>query len=133
MGSKVKSRVTPLVLGALLLALSAGPAAAGRPAPAIGFHACWNGTTVVMSLAWSRVAVDGYSFGWSNSEGGLGAPGELSRPAASGTVSSISNDYSLTVDPSATSAGGALTFRGNVVAEGSTPKPDAGWDTLVPC
>jgi hypothetical protein len=132
--ARSRSRLVPLAAAAMLLAMSTGAvAAAGRPAPVIGFHACWNGSNVVMSLTWSRVAVDGYSFGWSNDEGGLGVPGELSRPSASGTVSSVSADFELTVDTSATWAGGSLTFRGNLVGEGSTPKPDAGWDTLVAC
>lgn len=135
MAERRSSRLVALAAGAMLLALSASPvAAAGKPSPSIGFYVCWTGTTVYMQISWSRVVVDAYSFGFSDGEGqGGGFASPLPRKAASGTVTSISEDQQLTPGADAASVGGAISFRGTLVFEGSQFRPDNGWSAIGAC
>jgi hypothetical protein len=114
---------------AIVAAFSAASVDAAKPVPYVS-GACWDAVdgTLVLSQAWFGYRVDSYDFGFSSSDGGAGVPGEV-RVAKHGTVSSTG----LTIDDTATGAGGALYYQGTQVATFWMDQPTGGWDGEPGC
>jgi hypothetical protein len=124
--------VISAVVGALVV--SASPAAAARPGT-FTFDACWDGSSVQLSLSWSGVRVNQYSFGFGQDDGsGLGFFTPVDPVATSGSASADS-DLEENIDDTVDLVGGGIYGHSQrrAIKSDTIHRPAGGWATLDAC
>lgn len=112
--------------GALIVALAVGSASAANPNRTYSITACYDGTSIVMTQAWSGFNVDEFTDGF----GLFGEAFSFPRARAGSETSGLFNPAAVTDEPTWF---GDLRFRGRVAASGQVARPTGGWTALPTC